>query len=997
SAITKTELKVAFNKAIDAATVVNFKIPGLNVESASLDATKKVVTLKVSGAEARKSYELTATGLKVDGTTIADMKKTFEMPNATDLFKLNVKTADAVLKADGASKTLVTFELKDAAGNAVTAGDIEVEFTTTFGSLAANRVTVQNGVATVLLTSEFSATDVNASIIAQIKEAADKDLIGLKAESTLKMSPNPDDVVIGEKPVISSAESNQADRVVVYFNKDVQLNHFIDEKGILKDGIQFKVYENVPNSGDITGLNPLNVKGLLKVPGNNKALTLVLDQQGNFPMADNANVFVTLTDSTNGVSQESKAPLFKLTDARQPSMLNVQVQDLRTLKVTFSEALDKTSTQTFSNWSIDGVKLNSTDYSIEVGEFVPNGQGGDDTRHVVTIKKKKGYFGAGPHSIQAAKIGDWAAPSDKSNYANTQTLDFNVVADENVPVATVDVQSPEQWLIDFNVAIEEDEVTAKQNIQLQVYNESTKAWEALSDAEMADLHVTKVEDDKFLVETKKDWTKHHNTSSSLKNYFNYKYQLSLTANAFTNAANGKKNVKQDLLLGDEMLTPDTVSAQIKDITEVVNGKEFKATLNKPVKLMNADEGKTLAEKQVDLPEPKAEFIKADNSVTIPAVVKGYADKYDTELTVVPVDKDGKEISLESGEWTLVIRSISDDIGNTVASMTKKFKVIGGTPVEQAFQVEWAFADVDHDLVVEDVDATDNDQDNDYIFVKFTSAFAVTGDFKNALKQSNYTIDNRQLPIGSQIIANIEGYNDGTEAVDSLTIQLPNGWLGDKNAPHVLNVSKYLEGTTGTKISGDLDLKLAYKIKDGQLVSVPAEKALAAINSGTYTAADLTTAGVTGVDATKFADYKAAIDAAKATKGSNLTLAEVQAEVTKVNTPAVDKTALTTAITEADKLVETDYTAGWTEFQTALTAAKAVQGKADATKVEVDKAVADLDTATKALVKKPAAVDKTALDTAVSNANTAKAGVKVSVDGTDVPAAEQWVTQAVQTA
>ncbi|MGO4119239.1 hypothetical protein ACEQ6C_39400, partial [Rhizobium ruizarguesonis] len=83
----------------------------MNVESASLDATKKVVTLKVSGAVAHKSYELTATGLKENGTTIADIKKTFEMPDATELFKLSVKTADPVLKADGASKTLVTFEV----------------------------------------------------------------------------------------------------------------------------------------------------------------------------------------------------------------------------------------------------------------------------------------------------------------------------------------------------------------------------------------------------------------------------------------------------------------------------------------------------------------------------------------------------------------------------------------------------------------------------------------------------------------------------------------------------------------------------------------------------------------------------------------------------------------------------------------------------------------------------------------------------------------------
>lgn len=814
SAITKTELKVTFNKAVDAAAAENFKIPGLNVESASLDATKKVVTLKVSGAVAHKSYELTATGLKENGTTIADIKKTFEMPDATELFKLSVKTADPVLKADGASKTLVTFEVKDAAGNAVTAGDIEVAFSTTYGSLAEKRVTVQNGVATVLLTSEFLTSDVDANIIAQIVEAADKDLIGLKAETTVKLSPNPDDVVVGEKPVIGSAEANQADRVVVYFNKEVDLSYFIDQDGNFKSVIDFEVLSNVSNNGG--GGVEVDVKGILPVPGNKKAVTLVLSKQdSDFPLVDNANVLVKLNDSTSGVSQESKAPMFKLTDARQPAALNVQVQDLRTLKVTFSEALDETSVTTYSNWTIDGVKLDNTNYDISLGDFVPNAQGGEDTRHVVTIKKKVGYFAAGQHSIQAAKIGDWAAKSDKLNVANTQTLDFTVIADENVPVATVTVQSPEQWLVDFNVAVDEDAVAAKAAFVLEVFNATTNTWGPVADADLADLKVTKVDDDKFLVETQKDWTKVYSTSTSGKNYFNDKYRLYVDKEKFTNAANGKQNAAMSLLLEDQMLTPDLTSPTIVDVTEVTAGTVFKATLSEPVKLPAGGDDKieTLAEKQTALPVPTAEFIAKDNSETITATVAAtYADSYHKELTITP-DK-----ALKAGEWTLVIRSISDDIGNTAASINKTFTVKGEAPTADTFKVDWAFADVDADLVVEDKDSLDADKDHDYIFVTFTSAISTTGDYKNVLKTSNYTIDGKDLPLGSQIVAGIEGYTDATpDVVDSITIILPDGTLNDKNAPHVLNISKYLENSKGTKISGDLELKLAYNKSNGALV------------------------------------------------------------------------------------------------------------------------------------------------------------------------------------
>ncbi|MFF2533942.1 hypothetical protein ACFVS2_34510, partial [Brevibacillus sp. NPDC058079] len=90
------------------------------------------------------------------------------------------------------------------------------------------------------------------------------------------------------------------------------------------------------------------------------------------------------------------------------------------------------------------------------------------------------------------------------------------------------------------------------------------------------------------------------------------------------------------------------------------------------------------------------------------------------------------------------------------------------------------------------------------------------------------------------------------------------------------------------------------------------------------------------------------------------------------------------------------------FDAAIAAANDAKANATTQKQVDDAVVALNDAATtynsakKAGTQAPA-VDKTALDTAVSNANTAQTGVKVSVDGTDVPAAEQWVTQAVQTA
>lgn len=66
---------------------------------------------------------------------------------------------------------------------------------------------------------------------------------------------------------------------------------------------------------------------------------------------------------------------------------------------------------------------------------------------------------------------------------------------------------------------------------------------------------------------------------------------------------------------------------------------------------------------------------------------------------------------------------------------------------------------------------------------------------------------------------------------------------------------------------------------------------------------------------------------------------------------VDKTALNTAIQDASKLAENNYTAAtWKDFQKALKAAKAVSAKADATKKEVEDALAALNAKRGALKK-----------------------------------------------
>ena len=93
----------------------------------------------------------------------------------------------------------------------------------------------------------------------------------------------------------------------------------------------------------------------------------------------------------------------------------------------------------------------------------------------------------------------------------------------------------------------------------------------------------------------------------------------------------------------------------------------------------------------------------------------------------------------------------------------------------------------------------------------------------------------------------------------------------------------------------------------------------------------------------------------------------------------------------------------TALDNAITAAETAKANAT-TQAQVDSAVTALNTAVttfngekKAGTQGGGALNYSALDTAINNANAAKAGIEISADGSDVNPSQQWVTQTVMTA
>ncbi|MCM3625141.1 hypothetical protein M4D70_23235, partial [Brevibacillus borstelensis] len=825
-AINLTSVTIKLNKAVDEVTAANFSIPGLTVASATLSQDKKTVTLAVTGAKVSTSYTVTISGVKIDAEVQPDFSAEYKTPAQDELYKPALEAKATVLKSDGASSTLVTFKLLDAEGKLMeNAQDVEVQFSSTFGNFAEKRVTVQKGVATAMFTSEALTSDKVAEITALVIEAQDKNLIGLKEHTSILLTPNPEAIDPTTGALMSEAEAFQADRVVVYFNKAVKVEDFTYTSGANKGKIDPKkatiAVQTAVNNDLVTGGTPATVVGLMPVPNNDKALQVILDTAT--PLVDNANVRVDFTDLRGSIAVPSTKG-FKLTDARKPAMLSVSREGLKTIKVAFSEPVNLTA-ENEDNWIIDGKPLASNAFGVPakpatatVGTFNP--LTGEDTRHIVTItlgsdaNGNQIYFQSGTHSIQGAKIGDWAQNTDPvANLMNTQTLDFVVPVDNGAPGATVEVQSPEQYVVTFDKDINQTDVFLETNLKLQKYNTDTSVWEDVTNPAIDVTDISENGQHKFLVEVKTDWTVVYDTASTKKNYYNDSYRLHLDKDKVTAASNGIKNSEINLALGGAMTSPDVTSPTISKIDktpDTVEGTSYDVTMSEPVKINSGanTEGLTPSQAQgndAGVPVPTAEFIKKDKSLTVPGVVATtFVDAEEKVLRITPQEE------LTGGEWTLVVRSISDDVGNTAASATKDFTVVKDVE-DTDFRITFAKADFDSnfddDLLTDLVDTK-----NDYVFVKFSKAAAITGDFKNVLKTSNYTLNGAALPQGTQIFGDIAGYDDFDNVVDSITIKLPNGTITDPTTT-VINVSSYLEAADGDVIANPGEKKLPFNYGD----------------------------------------------------------------------------------------------------------------------------------------------------------------------------------------
>jgi len=726
-----------------------------------------------------------------------------EEPEKPWEIRFSTTAPEDTIDADGDDNTTLIIELIDVVtGEVVPANGIVVQLFTSHGSLASTgrsaRVTLQNGRNTIKLNSEFSATPIAAEITIKLVEATQeqKDKIG-QHEFVKYVFFKPFDAEdVTAPPIMVAAESNQADRVTLYFDKEVSLADFILNN--LEDNVPYNIYF-------YQDFNYAEAAGLLPVEGNPKALVAVLEE-GDV-LDDNAWVEVNLDQNTDYGWIYNEAN-FILTDARQPELVEVRTvgDSLKLLELEFSESIYQVI-----EVIIDGDTVPVNVWTIgtfvpgyfDDGEYIPS----VDERHLVTVElEDDAWFTAGWHSVTVRGAWDFAAASDLNNRSTTQTLDFEIIANTSKPTVNIVVESPEQFRVTAPVGMAIDAPLGlvygtDWMIQYKDTSANPAVWETVTTGVVSEVEAYK----EYVIETTMDWTEYFGTATSEINYYNREFRLFVKKDVLVNRANGFKNdeISKSLnYVGSPMNIEDVVSPKKVEVLKV-DDYVFDIEMSEPVKGRGIDQGP--ASENLDTPSQQqtagagtpiivVEFIGTDkdgDKVTYNGALLGYGDENGADKIVTVeapstlqdlVDNDGY-----SGVWTLNVKNITDDIGNAAETVTHTFII--EKSVDPVDEVEFW---------VEEVVTSGS-----AIVVTYTDLIKTYGDEENAVKLSNYSINNQELPKGTIIKVDQSSavYNDDNTKIigyKGIIINIPLGTFSQYNT---IEIAKTLVSLNGNEFLG----------------------------------------------------------------------------------------------------------------------------------------------------------------------------------------------------
>ena len=562
------------------------------------------------------------------------------------------------------------------------------------------------------------------------------------------------------------------------------------------------------------------IRGLKTVPGNNKAIEVILGSDEELIRNDEVRVASGFIGKT-GDQIDGNIKKFNFTDARDPEVTSVTPINggYKQLTAKFSEPV---RTPVGTKIVLDGGTT-----AVQASEAGLFHQNLGDFRSEIKITAAD-FLKPGKHSLSFAGLEDYAG-----NKITNEIFDFTVPAYSVSPAATVDVESPEQFRLKFNHSVLNfDQSSAgyaakadAKKLRFQYFEPNTDpnvdgdgVWKDLPKTLFTETSIASGLE--YVYELNKDWTRHFDTAVTQENYHNYKMRAVIDEDTLQSGVNGLYNKRQVLSLNyensplnaDDTTGPSFVSPASKFFDDKGVFRGYEVNYDEPVKYRGlTDSLPTPSQLQGNnIPSVVVEFLGKDadgKAVTIAGDVLDYVypqgdSRFDSKDDALLVNvkesaNDLQKLVDEKGyseDWTLVVRNVSDDVGNAAITTTQALKVPKTPFVPAEFKVK------DHNQTVanayDGVDFLLNGAGEDTIVLTFTAAVSFVGKEENALNPDNYTLNGNLLPKEASIAITSTGLNQ-------VTITLPDGTLD--NVTNLLNINKTLKSKDGVVLSEQHDI------------------------------------------------------------------------------------------------------------------------------------------------------------------------------------------------
>ncbi|MGM0369639.1 MAG: immunoglobulin-like domain-containing protein [Bacillota bacterium] len=543
--------------------------------------------------------------------------------------------------------------------------------------------------------------------------------------------------------------------------------------------------------------------------------TVYEDEAGNEVDQENADIKVNITVGVTG----DYSPFLEDTD--NVRMLRVETsEDSNNLedyqiRVYFSETLNSSeqenSVRKLENWTINGRNLdtelpskngtvnikveNSNDEELDgkTGDTVLiNFENVADRREFIANAENGGRD---EHKIVVSGAGDWASVSDDNNIVSTEGVNYDGI-DINVDTEVELIkESPEQYLVRVDNAV--NPVKAD-DIELYYGSEEYTGENGTAIDAKA---VTELQSGLFLVELTEDWTQIHDTDGTGDNYYDsVEDTITVEVAGLTNVWEEELDIADrvdTVELTEDTSSPYTINPEDKDnirdgagievlTTEyddnINNAGQARITMNEPVqwkdrnKVYTSPNSTPSQSQDKKVPKITIQYVRTDSDSdrTVDGEIKELDNTLSPTAAKVDIESDRRDYSaiiqpeeeLESGNWKLVARELSDDVGNTMATEVKKFSVEKtDDPVDPdpdpepeltINDIEAGLVKVEHHQKVDIKPYGEETRERDVVHIVYSKEM----DIDEMTDTENYSLNHTSLPAqDTNIVRGLVGYED----------------------------------------------------------------------------------------------------------------------------------------------------------------------------------------------------------------------------------------------